>query len=96
MPEILDSKFKEEFCDLKEGESYIVKINSMLLKYDEIKYICKKIRIKLFYYLIFIIFTLSFILIGYLTIIILLFSNYLYHLKHFKIMMIKIQKIYLK
>ena len=65
MPQIIDPKFKEEFFDLKEGESYIGKLNSMLLKYDEIRYVCKKTKIKPFYYLLLILFALSFILIGY-------------------------------
>ena len=65
MPELVNPKFIEEFFDLEEGESYIGKINSMLLKYDEIKSVCKITRIKPFYYLLFSIFALSFILIGY-------------------------------
>ena len=65
MPDLLNPQFKNEFLDLKEGETYIGKINNKLLQYEEIKYVCKKTRIKPFYYLLFIIISLSFILIGY-------------------------------
>ena len=64
MPEIMPA-FSKDFLELKEGETYIDKINKKLLGYQEVKYVYKKTRIKPFYYLIFIIMALSFILIGY-------------------------------
>ena len=69
MPEIVPEFYKEVF-DSKEGETYFDKINKKLLEYEEVKYVCKKTRIKPFYYLILIIIALSFILVGY-------FSKYL-------------------
>lgn len=64
MPEIVPEFYKDIF-DLKEGESYIDKINKKLLEYEEVKNICRKTKIKPFYYLILVIIALSFILVGY-------------------------------
>lgn len=64
MPEIIPDMSKD-FLELKEGDSYIDKINKKFLQYQEVKYVYKKTKIKPFYYLIFIIIALSFILIGY-------------------------------
>ena len=64
MQEIIPPFYKE-FQDMEEGESYIERINKILLSYKEIKYIYKKTRIKPFYYLILLIFAFSFILVGY-------------------------------
>ena len=69
MPEIVPEFYKDIF-DLKEGETYFDKINKKLLEYEEVKYVCKKTKIKPFYYLILVIIALSFILVGY-------FSKYL-------------------
>ena len=69
MPEIIP-EFSKEIFDSKEEESYFDKINKKLLEYEEIKYVCKKTKIKPFYYLILVMIALSFILVGY-------FSKYL-------------------
>ena len=61
MPEIRTISIDEE----EEGESYISKINRYLNQYDEIKQFCRRTKIKPFYYLVFLIFSLCFILIGY-------------------------------
>ena len=64
MPKIIPP-ISREFLELEEGETYIDKINKKCLEYQEVKYVCKKTHIKPFYYLIFVMFALSFILIGY-------------------------------
>ena len=64
MPDIIPDMSKD-FLEIKEGDSYIDKINKKFLQYQEVKYVYKKTKIKPFYYLIFIIIALSFILIGY-------------------------------
>ena len=64
MPKIIP-QISKEFLELEEGETYIDKINKKCLEYQEVKYVYKKTKIKPFYYLIFIMFALSFILIGY-------------------------------
>ena len=69
MPEIIP-EFSKEIFDSKEEETYFDKINKKLLEYEEIKYVCKKTKIKPFYYLILVMIALSFILVGY-------FSKYL-------------------
>ena len=65
MPEIISKEFIKDFIDLKDGESYIDKINKKLYEYEEIKYVCRKTKIKPFYYLLIIGIALCFILVGY-------------------------------
>ena len=63
MPEIRNKEYTID--EEEEGESYINKINRYLNQYDEIKQFCRRTKIKPFYYLVFLIFSLCFILIGY-------------------------------
>ena len=65
MPQIISKEYIKDFLDLEEGESYIGKINKKLLEYEEIKYLCRKTKIKPFYYLLIIGIALCFILVGY-------------------------------
>ena len=65
MPEIINPEFIKEFQDFEEGETYYSKINKILNSYKEINYICKKTKIKPFYYLILLIVSLCFIVVGY-------------------------------
>ena len=63
MPEIRSKDFMID--EQEEGENIISKINRYLNKYDEIRQFCRRTKIKPFYYLVFLIFSLCFILIGY-------------------------------
>jgi hypothetical protein len=63
MPEIRNKEYTID--EEEEGESYISKINRYLNQYDEIKQFCRRTKIKPFYYLVFLMFSLCFILIGY-------------------------------
>ena len=66
MPDIMNPEYKKEFENKEEKPpSFIDKINNKLLSYKEIKYFCKKTRIKPFYYCILLTLALCFILIGY-------------------------------
>lgn len=65
MPEIVPEIIRDLQEENKEGDSYIDKINKYFLNINEVKYVYKKTRIKPFFYLIFFIFALSFILVGY-------------------------------
>ena len=63
MPEIRSKDFNID--EIEEGENIITKINRYLNQYDEIKQFCRRTKIKPFYYLVFLICSLCFILIGY-------------------------------
>ena len=66
----LSSKIIEDFKETKEGETFIDQINKKLNTYKEIRFICKKTKIKPFYYCLLLILLFGFILVGY-------FDNYL-------------------
>ena len=65
MDNIQPVKMYEEALDQKIEESFFDKINKRLYEYKEIKFICKKTKIKPFYYLILLSICLVFIIIGY-------------------------------
>ena len=66
MDNILPEIFKDpDVMDVKENKTIIDKINIKLMEINEIKYICKKTKIKPFYYLILLAIVFFFILIGY-------------------------------
>ena len=65
MDNIQPIKMYEEALDQKIEESFFDKINKKLYEYKEIKFICKKTKIKPFYYLVLLSICLVFIVIGY-------------------------------
>ena len=65
MDNIQPIKMYEEALDQKTEESFFDKINKKLYQYKEIKFICKKTKIKPFYYLILFCVCLVFVVIGY-------------------------------
>ena len=63
MPEIRNRDYNID--EIEEGENIISKINHYLNQYDEVRQFCKRTKIKPFYYLVFLMFSFCFILIGY-------------------------------